>query len=281
MRNKFHGGKRTCLLLLIVCIVGLLTGCTSKEIADKHGKILTYKLSELSNNVYVPNDNGTYSPLLVGAGDYMGFVDQEEYDAKGRFLWYANNTYDVDGLIPVLHKGQSLVMQYSETAKVPEKYSFEKYEDAGWTIGMHFFKNEENKLYINSSADTCPDSAAAKGMTSATALSGTNTLYEFNKETTMPLGSLNSDVNLLTGLEENGTYQFSIYVGTVYSSFTVPADTRLLVAKELKTYTFEECVTTTQDGYFNITIPDDFDSGYYYLNTIGLFYYDDSDVSGN
>jgi hypothetical protein len=260
---------RKLLVLLVTFVMVLsLAGCGKQAIADRKGEMLFYEQDELTDGFYIKNADGTFSPVMSGAEGYGGTVLESTPD---RYLWFSNNTYNMKKLIPVLNKKTELIARFSEDSQMPETYTIEKYKDRGYTIGVKLYVDGSSVYFGTSNGDYCSDSQVGSGINGSD-LPTEVQLAEFNRKNTLPLSSIDRDLNMLLGLEKNGKYQLGFYIGTNYRSKEAIADTCVFQSENV--YKLITPFKKTKDGYFIVRMPQSAEKGYYYICDAGLFYYD-------
>lgn len=255
--------------LLIVTLV-IMTGCNQQPIADRRGEMLFLESEELTPGFYIRNADDTFSPVMSGVSGYAG---KSLETSPTRYLWYSHSEYDLSALIPKLTPDSQLVAVFDKTKNLPEIIALEKYEKKGSTIGLKFYISEtDGTIYFKTgSGEYCPKSQAGNGI-SGSGLPTEVTLYEFNESPAIPKGIIDKNLNMIMGLEENGTYQIGFFEGTRYISKAVLADT--YVYQSSKMYTLNKPYQILKDGYFVVRMPIDAEDGYYFVNNFGLFYYE-------
>ena len=266
--------KKFCALTLaLVCACTLLTGCGDEEpVADESGERLYLSADELGlddtgrEGFFVMNDDGTFSPVINTFDGYQGDADESTPD---RYLWFTNNDTDISSLIPTATKSNPLVMVYDVDQNIPETFTLEKYLFRGYTIGCHIYKNSDNSLYF-STDDALSSSYAG---TSMQEVQGDDEfkISTVNGSQKLPSGNVDNNLGMLLGLEKGKYYDFEYYQGTKYRKLTTIADTLVLQSEDLITLT--NPYTKTENGYFTINLPDNLETGYYYICGAGLFKY--------
>lgn len=246
-----------------------LTGCSKTEVLS----VKKDYISTLKDGVYYVRQAETNKcePIYFGNGTFEEGTIKSSPE-NSRILWYKD---DFDK-IPTLYKGDSLILYTSKD--FDEKITFERFEDLGYTIGIcgmtelksgrYSISTDVNKKCTYPGGDTDEilklttknvtldtlgdkDIRSSQGNTSNTFLSRCGTLL---------------------GLKKDGIYKTTIYSGTEEHEYTFTANIKALGSMEVEEsyeYIFES------GRLMNITIPSDFNTGYYLVNGIGVFRYVD------
>lgn len=266
--------------------VGLLTGCgedkdVQTEETDKPGMELTTK--DLSDgNYYIRHKDGKFTKLYTGKASF-DTSDGASEASDDRVLWYKKDFK----YIPTLYteKGDTLVY-YSKNA-FEESFDFERFYDLGYSVGICKMKvkdsgrysistdKEEKTTYPGGDTDKLLSlgdeeneaiviDAVAGQILRATKTSNESNTFEDSKYVTQ--------WKTIKGLRQNQYYNFTVYKGTVRKNFKFRANVRILGSAEYATssdYVYDK----DNSKIINIGIPNNFHSGYYYVNSGGLFRY--------
>ena len=263
-------GKTICKVLLSVMIflfIFSLSACSGEE-ASEDGGLLTYSADEIvtldsqKDNAYVLNEEGEFSPLLMSA---TGFDGVAETSSDTRYVAFPDAK---DALIPEVNAKNKLVVVFSSRESIPTDIVLERYVDKGYTIGTQVGINEDGTstaIYTEGIEDT--------NFSKKVSSNGDDT-YDFTKINGQKVPTENIDPNILffLGLEKDKTYTLGYFQGTKYTETNVIADTHVLQSKEV--VRVNNAYKKTEDGYFEIKLPSNLKSGYYYLSDIGLFRYE-------
>lgn len=262
--------KTSIALTLSILLLLPLSAC-KKGMADKDGNMWEYSLSEAKDRegyfVRVDKDGNTvYQPLLeVKDAGYTSLTGK-----TGRFILMCNR----DKLIPII-TGNNLLVYIDDDAKIPESFTLERFDDAGYTFGGLFSSSDkENGLRIK---DSSIENSSMKAEWSKKSNKG---LYILDNLGGISIGSKSIDNNgVFQGLEPGKKYEFSCFVGTKYETVTVMADTHYYKSDKIYKIAQKDCLTLTKNGFAIITIPK-IESGYYLLNNTYMFYFDAENVTG-
>lgn len=259
--------KKLLLSVITITLIFTLSACNNEE-ASEDGGLLTYSANEIvaldsqKDNAYVLNEEDEFSPLLMSA---TGFDGVAETSSDTRFVAFPDAK---DPLIPEVNSKNKLVVVFSSKESIPTDIVLERYVDKGYTIGTQVGINEDGTstaLYTEGIEDT--------SFTKKISSNGDDT-YDFTKINGQEVPTENIDPNILffLGLEKDKTYTLGYYQGTKYTETNVIADTHVLQSKEV--IRVNNAYKKTEDGYFEINLPSNLKSGYYYLSDIGLFRYE-------
>lgn len=277
-------GKKILMIVVAGLLILTMTACGDKKqsVADNKGNMLVYEKYEVSENGFYVRDkkNDTFTPVMTqfekggsgmpsGSYGFSGVESSKSGDVP--HLWLGQANYDPSKLIPTVdEKRTELVMWYDGSSDMPEEFTLAKCKRLGYTLGIHFtFGDTANQLFIT--GDNICSTSDAKKLTSNMS-DGLNRVNRINNRKKLPLSNIDTDVNMLLGLEKNKTYQVGYFDGTKYQSEEVIADT--LAFKILDVQDLESPFRVTEEDYFVINLPDNLQKGYYYINDIGLFKYE-------
>ncbi len=171
--------------------------------------------------------------------------------------------------------GNSVSLTDEETGEqtaMPSDYWLERFKDQGYTIGfLRLSEDKSGKIHLKTSNG---------GHTAPAPSSATNLDLENNQDIIVDAigGKKLTSENLspsgtVLGLVKDQTYKTDIYSGTNYIGDEYTADVQALTSYEL----FEVTDYSLGDGYTIVTFPKNLQSGYYYVNGMGMFKY----VNGN
>ena len=244
--------KKIIYIIPFLLLILLLSGCSSQERKD------VYSLDE----IYSENAYGFY----VKDGDnYYSLKQFEEVkfeDTENTLRWYVG-----DVKIPKVTKKTPLVAVYKKNEDMPEEYFIDKFHDLGYTVGANISIGEDNNsMWVNTS-ETCPNSHIGVAF-SQQDLDDTIEIDTIND--IRPFQNIDTDVNILTGLEKNKYYDVMFFVGTQsLGPASICADTRAM--KFIERTTLIEPLQKTHDKYFIVTLPENLHKGYYDINGEGMF----------
>ena len=305
--------KRSLLKILAPILVGAisfsLVGCGGSETKqyDETGTV-PENFTEYNNiledgQYYVKSKNGEYSKLYLGETTFEPGKSSTDEDFT-KIVWFKE---DFDK-IPTLYKGDSLISYNSQILE--EKFIFERYYDYGYSIGLRNLVLTPSGRYSISTKEEDEESGTPKiiaypdgdtseivnytndivileslggiklrgakeedennedGFNENNDISTNENSQNPNKEdNTSPL--LNK-AGTLSGLQKDAKYKAEIYEGTVRHEHTFTADVRILGKFE---YFYSCDYEFESETIMNITIPEDWVSGYYLINGIGMFRY--------
>ena len=269
MKNKFF---KIFLCSLLCASLLLLAGCSGgSKIADKNGNMLSFSPDDkdLPEGYFIMHD-GKYYPVLP----------EEISKEPVVYQWYT----EYDNLIPELTEKDSLV--YVSSSAVPSEFKLYEMEDCGNTIGMRFELLDPSKesSEITSGGKTVITIPSQKDKTYCTLSSceeyikkeaGSSKLDQKSVRFTEIQGknfspTMLSDEGFLKNLTKDGIYRLSFYVGTIYHSVDLKADTHLFVQKNNLVIS---SVTPMKSMHFQLNLPSSLKNGYYNIDGFGLFKY--------
>lgn len=221
---------------------------------------------------YVRHINNECEPLYLGETSFEGAA---EIPSSDRVVWFKDDINQV----PTLYEGESLI--YYDDLEFEEKFTLERFEDYGKSIGVRgCVVTETGRIKLSLVPDdltTYPMSDADQLLT----LSNENVILESIGDTKKLRENPEADLedeqcdNLtrsgtIKGLKADSLYEFIVYDGTFKNKFKLKADVIIMGSMETQNlidYDFE-----TKD-VIHINIPENYHSGYYMINGLGLFRY--------
>lgn len=250
-------------LLCITTMATLLTGCGKKEEEGPTYALTPVAESDLQAGLFYAKTPDGFYELPAGTRNY---TDKEliakEADSS-RIVWFGED----DVCIPTLYKDDQLVYCTSET--IPSAFTWERYKDQGYTIGISGLTvNEANRYSVPASeASLKLDSSFVAGLAEV----NDDDVLIVDKVDGKSVNNTNvSEGGTITGLTAGKEYNVDTYVGSAYTSVACTADTHAFSSYELyetSTYSF------AQSNYIILTVPNYLRSGYYYMNGIGMVKY--------
>lgn len=269
--------KKLFTLALAGCL--FLSGCGSAEETQKTENEKYAYLKNLEEGMYyVRHNNLKCDEVYLGATTF----EAEELTSSAsndRVMWFDENMYKK---IPTLYKGESLI--YKTSQEITETFNFERFEDFGYSIGLcGLTKTASGRYSISTNPD---DNNTFPG-------GDTDALLKLENESVI-IDTLGGDklrapkdidgkevpggpltrCNSIKGLAKDFVYKAEVYKGTKRLEYKFTADIRIMGSMEIREtndYNFES------ETVMNISIPDNFNSGYYMINGMGIFRYVNGD----
>lgn len=289
--------KRLCTVLLSALMISILAGCgrTANEKDDIQdltengeisGQTATTGIDEtakkfesylVSGNYYVWHE-GSYYPLASYVNNYSDDKPDIKVDKKRQQYFTTENEID----IPTLYDNDKLI--YYSTDTLLDTIIWERYYDLGYTIGCYNIKqlkNGRSYLMTDSGDDECilPESE----LYDIYNLGVTQTLLDKIGDTQITADMVEDGLLKPENLEKSGQYDLEVYAGTYYNHYLTTANMHAFRAYEL--YGSVE-YTTLRDCFYEVEIPEYFVTGYYDVNSSGMFrlvrgtsYSDDTDFN--
>lgn len=265
----------------------VLGGCGSKNSKTGTDEMIQTTVSSIGSMDKMANgsfaiehtENGKTEYYLPYSG-YATFDKEKPVSAAdaSRVLWFQDDF----NAIPTLYEGDKLVYRYNES--FDEDFTFERYLDLGYTVGVANLTPRDTGHYeldIASQGDNdsiCPVS----DMTSIEKFAGQTVTFETLGGSEIRSANVTSS-GTIRGLKKGKQYKAEIYTGTEVNDFTFTADSRALCSYQVYTSTD---YTYQSSKIIEVSIPSFFNSGYYSIDGSGLFRYvkgdsydDDTDFS--
>ncbi len=254
--------KKKLAFILLVIVINIVSGCNVKIFEEeKEHTIVRYSKSELENNsMYVKDGTGFYVPYDCE----KTFTTTNTANRDDRIIWMDQTEEE---FVPTLYKGECLA--YVSSSSTPAEITLERFKDCGYSVGIIGFTATENGQILQYT-------------TSLKNLKSTSDAYKIFGEinaSSITISDIDGkDVNendfsyggFLANMEYGKTYSLGIYVGSYYKEHLVEADTKILVSDSS---VILSDISLTRNGYYSIHIPDDMESGYYYIQDFGIFRY--------
>lgn len=256
-----------------------------------------------SNTYYVKKKDGNFYKLPEGtlcidtenqgedAAATSGMIAAYA-DPENRLLYFTSD----DAAIPTVYSDEVIAYTSPDgteqdtdgSVSIPSIFYFERYKDEGYSIGVHGLRSDGD-IDGDETGTPVDVSALPEGMSKKYHAVCSSFIFcsgsDFDKKISLPegnqliidkvgnipLSSQNmSSGGTIKGLTKNAIYKTEAYDGTKYIGDDVIADTHMLTSFEV--FTVDD-YNMNEDGYLTIKIPDDFWSGYYFINGFGLFKY--------
>lgn len=231
--------------------------------------------NEKSNDI-TKDLNGTADTnvfKLCPAGD----VNWDDDTFVTHTLWFSSSN---DSSIPTLYPGDKLL--YISANKVPyEGISWERFSDYGYTIGVANMEGDSSGHYriLSSDGEDFHGYIYEK--------SDANELNRYAAVTNLFLDKVGGvairDNSISAGgtvinLDKDKEYVCEWYTGTYYQDFKMKANIHTFThLEEFTTYDYE----FLHSNVIEITIPDWLKTGYYYIDSVGLFRYVSEDYASS
>lgn len=256
--------KKIISLFAAIMCAAMLTGCGGNKempLLGEDGDWIHYSEEEMAEGYHIWKESGQYYRILP--------IEAGESNLGNKFLWFCE---PYDAAIPHFTNRDKL-MFYSETER-PKGITLYKMTDYGYTLGIQFkvennagdlkhpqiisFKDNYNPQ--SQVGEVIKNVVTANAETYITGISG----HELT-------ANLMVDDSFLKGLTKDAMYPLEIYCGTVRKTVNVKADTHLFLQEATYSSTaYEELKAKT----FQIYLPQNLAPGYYYLDGVGIFYYE-------
>lgn len=277
-------GRNLFLILTLILIALAFSSCGKEEqtLTDEEGNILQYQKWEIRQNGFYVHDKKTdlFYPVMSGFSGYedppakntsigMDEFLMESDKGQVRHIWMSDQLIEPLDILPVVDgKRTELILWYQEEDSMPEEFTLEKYRRLpGYTIGAHIsFGETGTSLYITKE-DACEASDAEETLSRYS--DGLLKINRIQESKALPIDNVDPEVNMLLGLEKDKKYKIAFFDGTQYEEADFLADT--IAFKSQKLIELSSPYEITEDNYFVINLPQNLKSGYYYINSNGLF----------
>ena len=261
--------KKSILILIMLMAMLLFSSCSDEQtLTDEDGNSLELAYYEIEDDgFYVYNKKTeTFRSVMNGATGYQGLTTEQD---PSRYVWLGSEGHNVADLIPEVDNKDNILVLVIKDGSMPESYVLEKYKRMGYTIGVNFtFGETGDTLYLD------PQNPCETSMAEEKAKAVDNDLlpvHRINGSKELPFENIDTDINMLLGLEKDKRYRVNVFEGTKYTKIDFIADTIAFKSEQL--IPLETPYIVTEDNYFVINLPKNLKSGYYYINDGGLFKY--------
>lgn len=260
-------------LLVITALLGTcllsLTGCGNRfiENPDDKYKLVACSDKELVQDIFYAKSGTKFYQIYKPNGSIQNVASKQSND---RIFWVGKDK----SLIPTLYSNELLA--YASQSAELKGITLERMKDVGYSFGFYGATyNEDGYISFNSEKQGIVGSSAYEVFYEAPSVE--IKIATINDEP-VTQDMLDSSGTIL-GLEEGKSYEVGYYAGTYYGKATIAADIWYLQSYEI--YSLNKIVTT-KNGYLGVQMPDDYKSGYYFLNGMGIFkYYNFAKGQGN
>lgn len=269
--------KKIIATALFFVLVFTLSSCGPKEDVNPNRtkEMSSYTLDEIYKQkkfgFFVMNGDDTFTPIN---GNWEGAKNEATMFDSSRYIWVSDSTSNKDEenysrLTPVVTSETPLVAIFSSSAEMPDSYTLERFKPLGYTIGSKVSLSENEKDMFVSTSEVASSSDFAQ-IIKGKKLDEMLEVYKINDSAELPIQNVDTDVNVLIGLEKNKYYKFNVFVGTSTKELSARADT--LVCKSKDVIELQNPIQKTDKGYFKVNLPDNLKTGQYYsLNDFGVF----------
>ena len=250
-----------------VLLATSVTGCSSIFQRDRGYKEEVYTVTEFSSrsefsdgSFYIQHGKKYSVPYI---GDRTFSLKDEISVSPYRIAWFGKD-YDC---IPTMHKGDRLL--YYSTSEFSPSFTFERFQNLGYTVGICGITQRETGDYGFSS-----DSDALQIALNSDA----GVLYQLGEHvvkirsiggTKLGPGNISKSGTIL-GLQKEKIYELELYVGTELKKYRFAADVQPFVSSEAYIFTNFDF---HKDGTIEVILPDTLQSGYYNIANRGIFRY--------
>lgn len=258
MKKEYYAGIAAVLAALFV-----FSGCIQRAEGntDREGNLRAYTQEELPEGVFVKTGEIFYPVMPVERElDAQALPMEKRTVNEERMFWFPE---EQEHLIPTVtvREGDALALKDERFGRQP--LMLEKLEGRGYTLGVLFREISEGAWGFDTGA-ACPGTQMC-GILENTQNAGTLCVRAVGKR---EMGASMLYANgALKGMQKDEVQTLHIYEGTVYRERQVQADTRLFFSRGIREVGF----AYTEDGYVELTLPEDLEAGIYEVAGYGLF----------
>lgn len=244
-----------------------LVGCGKREVAESESTLapdVGYTVTDmesLEDDSYFVYRDGTYYQLYVGNANYT--VSSSSNPDVKKTLWFMEDFEK----IPTMYKGDMLVFKTSKP--LTEKIYIERFEYAGYTIGISGLKKTDSGRYslnLETTAKTINPKSDAMQLAD---LEANVVIIDRFGGSYLRSGNV-SGGGCILGLSKGKVYAADVYVGTYLHDMRFTADTIALTSMEAEISVDYDFL---QSQLISIKIPEFYNSGYYLINGYGVVRY--------
>lgn len=252
------------LAAIMILSLAALAGCGRNE------EEIVYELTpvteeELETGCYYVKSGDQYykMPDTTGRASFDGDSLVAKEASSDRTLMFGQD----DVFIPTLYKDDMLI--YVTKEAIPTSFTWERYEDDGYTIGVAGLSENEAGRYTTSKTATTVKADSSFGQALADVADEETIIIDKVDNTSVSNANISTGGSI-TGLTYGTEYTVDTYVGSEYIEAKATADTHVFTSFELyetSTYDF------AQANYIVLTVPSYLRSGYYLINGTGFVKY--------
>lgn len=246
---------------------------TAESTAEEKKSVLSC-MDDMEDNEFYVESKDSSGKTVYTLAPYGNNNFTKKYDAtsKGNSMWL--NTGD-DDEIPTVKSDTKLL--FHSTSYVPTEFTWERFGDYGYSIGVSNLYYDKNGHYYLESDDNNGFKNFINPDSSATAL---NDYKDYGKLYLDKVGDMNVNMDSMSpsgsvlNLKKDKEYVCSFYTGTYYQDFRLKADTRIFShLEDYTTYGY----SFLHSNCIEVTIPKWLKSGYYLINNYGFIRYVSAD----
>jgi hypothetical protein len=224
-------------------------------------------MNELEDGKYYILHEGKYYPLYNDEESTFNNEKTADAASDSRSMFF-NDDWEK---IPTMYTGDSLI--FYTTDKLTEAVTFERFEDLGYSVGMCNLKRMDSGRYAFDAINTSDSPNSNININSDAArlfdLEASQVIIDNIGGAQLRSGNISRGGSIV-GLSKDKLYSTDLYVGSKLKNYILKADTRILTSMErftINDYAF------LRSKILEVYVPDYFNSGYYKVNSDGLFRY--------
>lgn len=224
---------------------------------DEAYRLVALADNELQQGIYYVKDTTKFYQTYTPNGNARGTVKLPD---SRRLFWLDRD----ESLIPTMY-ADGIIAYASDQSKI-SNISLERYADIGYSFGLVGAEIDEDGYIVFELGNCIKDTDIYNVL--STSKGKKFRIVSINGVPVTP-ECLNR-AGMITGLEENGSYEIAFYAGSYYGTTTIQADRHFFSSFEVYEIPTSEY---TKNGYLSLNMPSECPSGYYFIQGSGLFKY--------
>ena len=258
-----------CLILILgICLI--LTGCGKKTTNTSPNKTITSprrtsNMNNLSENTYYilhQDDDGTYYFYPMYSNE-KNFTDAPYNTNPSRVMWFGDDY----AAIPTFRQGDQIVLK---TVSIPGSFTWERFKYNGYTFGFcgAYRNSNTGQYYIDTESGTniCRASSASPLLQLRDYYT---MIYSIGGVEKLGPGNF-MEGGAMAGLEKGAKYKCVFARGSKKYTLNLTADVRELTCMDVQSSISYKYL---DHDLISIQIPKEFKTGYYSINSQGIFRY--------
>lgn len=255
--------KGILLITMLFSMAMFLTGCQDVQIfiEPEPDHAVEVSDSQIETETYYIKNGTKFAKVYMPQGNVSGKSGKVN---PSRVMYFMGD----EAKVPVHYKGE--LIAYASAKADLSKVTLERFKDMNYSIGIFGGKIEEDGYYhITTSKSNMVEGTSAYELFNRVASSEIRIVTIGGS----PIANLvDTGSGIITGLEQNGTYEIEFYSGTYFYRTKVVSDTHFIRSYEIYGYG-KSLIEDTIHGYMCFNTPEDLKSGWYLINGEGLFQY--------
>lgn len=236
---------------------------TTEAVEDTNYELKGITRDKIEDGVFYVKDDDLFYELPMGETNIPEENRLTDEVDNSRIISFTKD----DTLIPTLYKDTKLI--YQTKGSIPT-FTWERLYDGGYSLGMFLMKDSTsgNVHFVVGTSKTNHQSSAYELLSKLDLANTEITIDKINNN--LISSDMLSPGGGLLGLNKDEECVTDLYLGTRYIQAKLVADTHILSSIDVVT---SAKYRLNSDGYAEVTIPKDLQSGYYLMDGMGVVRY--------